>query len=188
MLVSTFANGQTIKALGNPTVAGLFINAIAVLLVPVALAPVLILEAVLLHVLIQHLVGGIVAFLPFAGIDEVGHGIGPSFLGWRLDGGSRHAPGLIGIRRHTFVDLVFGDVPHHHVGGQGQRQNIYQEGEVETWIAPLLRQAEKLSPAGSCVDGYLRPIDSKTARTFIWTKPKQSNIQTVDRVIPSLDR
>jgi hypothetical protein len=28
----------------------------------------------------------------------------------------------------------------------GQRQNIYQEGEVETWIAPLLRQAEKHSP------------------------------------------
>jgi len=27
----------------------------------------------------------------------------------------------------------------------GKRQNLYGEGEVETWIAPLLRQAEKLS-------------------------------------------
>ncbi len=28
----------------------------------------------------------------------------------------------------------------------GKRQNIYQEGEVETWLAPLLHQAEKLTP------------------------------------------
>jgi hypothetical protein len=27
----------------------------------------------------------------------------------------------------------------------GRRQNLYEDGEVETWIAPLLRQAEKLS-------------------------------------------
>lgn len=28
----------------------------------------------------------------------------------------------------------------------GKRQNIYQDGEVETWLAPLLRQARQLSP------------------------------------------
>ena len=28
----------------------------------------------------------------------------------------------------------------------GKRQNLYADGEVETWIAPLLREAEKLSP------------------------------------------
>jgi len=27
----------------------------------------------------------------------------------------------------------------------GKRQNLYEDGEVETWIVPLLRQAEKLS-------------------------------------------
>ena len=30
----------------------------------------------------------------------------------------------------------------------GKRQNLYQDGEVETWIVPLLRQAEKLSEFG----------------------------------------
>ena len=28
----------------------------------------------------------------------------------------------------------------------GKRQNLYEEGELETWIHPLLRQGEKLSP------------------------------------------
>ena len=27
----------------------------------------------------------------------------------------------------------------------GKRQNIYQQGEVETWLAPLLRQARRLN-------------------------------------------
>ncbi len=31
----------------------------------------------------------------------------------------------------------------------GKRQNLYQDGEVETWIVPLLRQAEKLSELGA---------------------------------------
>jgi hypothetical protein len=30
----------------------------------------------------------------------------------------------------------------------GRRQNLYVEGEVETWIVPLLRHAEKLSQMG----------------------------------------